>query len=107
MAGRTAMREIETPHGVARVHVRVAAVPRGALVLGHGAGGVDELRAGEFRDLPVVVGGRSSGARVACRTASEVGAEGVLCLAFPLLPPARRSADPSAPRPAAAPSSKP
>ena len=37
--------------------------------------------------LPVVVGGRSAGARVACRTADEVGAVGVVCLAFPLHPP--------------------
>lgn len=43
-----------------------------------------------FADLPLVVGGRSSGARVACRTASAVGAEGVLCLAFPLTPPKNR-----------------
>jgi predicted alpha/beta-hydrolase family hydrolase len=38
---------------------------------------------------PLLVGGRSAGARVACRTASEVGAHGVLCLAFPLHPPGR------------------
>ncbi|ANY07610.1 alpha/beta hydrolase family protein [Pseudonocardia sp. HH130630-07] len=38
---------------------------------------------------PLVVGGRSSGARVACRTAPVVGAAGVLCLAFPLVPPGR------------------
>lgn len=43
---------------------------------------------------PLVVGGRSSGARVACRTASDVGASGVLCLAFPLHPPGRAD-DPS------------
>ena len=42
-------------------------------------------------DGPLIVGGRSSGARVACRTAETVGAVGVLCLAFPLLPPARAS----------------
>ncbi len=40
-------------------------------------------------DLPIVCGGRSSGARVACRTAAETGAIGVLCLAFPLHPPGR------------------
>jgi uncharacterized protein len=39
--------------------------------------------------LPLVVGGRSAGARVACRTAAEVGAAAVLCLAFPLHPPGR------------------
>ena len=50
---------------------------------------VEHLRASELRDLPLVTGGRSSGARVACRTAAEVGAAGVLCLAFPLLSPQR------------------
>jgi predicted alpha/beta-hydrolase family hydrolase len=39
--------------------------------------------------LPLYVGGRSSGARVACRTSADVGAAGVLCLAFPLHPPGR------------------
>jgi uncharacterized protein len=38
---------------------------------------------------PLVVGGRSAGARVACRTAVPTGAAGVLCLAFPLHPPGR------------------
>ncbi len=41
---------------------------------------------------PIVVGGRSAGARVACRTAVEVGAGGVLALAFPLHPPGRPEA---------------
>ena len=41
------------------------------------------------RTGPLVVGGRSSGARVACRTALGVGAVGVLALAFPLHPPGR------------------
>ncbi|HEY0636464.1 MAG TPA: alpha/beta family hydrolase, partial [Pseudonocardiaceae bacterium] len=40
-------------------------------------------------DLPRVFGGRSSGARVACRTAAAGGAVGVLCLAFPVHPPGR------------------
>lgn len=39
--------------------------------------------------VPVVVGGRSAGARVACRTADAVGAVGVVCLAFPLHPPGK------------------
>jgi uncharacterized protein len=39
--------------------------------------------------LPVVAGGRSAGARVACRTAGELGAAAVLALAFPLHPPGR------------------
>ncbi|MGQ0467262.1 MAG: alpha/beta hydrolase family protein [Sporichthyaceae bacterium] len=38
---------------------------------------------------PLVVGGRSAGARVACRTAVEVGAAGCVALAFPLHPPGR------------------
>jgi uncharacterized protein len=38
---------------------------------------------------PLVVGGRSAGARVACRTGRDVGAVGVLALAFPLHPPGR------------------
>ncbi len=52
---------------------------------------VEQLRADRLRDLPLVVGGRSSGARVACRTAAATGAAAVLCLAFPLQPPARKS----------------
>lgn len=38
---------------------------------------------------PLVVGGRSSGARVACRTAAALGAVAIVCLAFPLHPPGR------------------
>ena len=40
-------------------------------------------------DVPLIAGGRSSGARVACRTSAELGAAAVLCLAFPLHPPGR------------------
>jgi predicted alpha/beta-hydrolase family hydrolase len=39
--------------------------------------------------LPLIAGGRSAGARVACRTAQATGAAGVLCLAFPVHPPGR------------------
>jgi predicted alpha/beta-hydrolase family hydrolase len=39
--------------------------------------------------LPVISGGRSAGARVACRTATELGARAVLALSFPLHPPGR------------------
>jgi predicted alpha/beta-hydrolase family hydrolase len=53
---------------------------------------VEHLLAGELRGLPLVVGGRSSGARVACRTAAATGAIGVLCLAFPLRAPRRAGA---------------
>lgn len=47
------------------------------------------LLSGRFAGSHLVVGGRSSGARVACRTSAALGAVGVLCLAFPLQPPAR------------------
>jgi hypothetical protein len=47
----------------------------------------DPRRLGE---LALITGGRSSGARVACRTAQATGAQGVLCLAFPLQPSRRR-----------------
>jgi uncharacterized protein len=57
---------------------------------------VAHLRGTALGRLPLVVGGRSSGARVACRTAAEAGAAGVLCLAFPLRPP-RREGRPPAP----------
>ena len=41
------------------------------------------------RGVPLIVGGRSNGARVACRTAVAVAAAGVIALAFPLRPPRR------------------
>jgi hypothetical protein len=53
---------------------------------------VEQLRDGPLDGLPLLTGGRSSGARVACRTAADAGVIGVLCLAFPLRPP-RRSGD--------------
>lgn len=59
---------------------------------------VDRLRAAELQGLPLIVGGRSSGARVACRSAEALGAIAVLCLAFPLQPPARHGAKPAASR---------
>jgi predicted alpha/beta-hydrolase family hydrolase len=43
--------------------------------------------AGLAPDVPLVQGGRSNGARVACRTAAAVGARAVIALAFPLRPP--------------------
>ena len=135
--------EIDTPHGPARAHLHAASGAKGALVLGHGAGGgvgapdlvaasdaaqaegfsvalveqpyrvagrrspaparqldaawiavVEHLRAHELSSLPLVAGGRSAGARVACRTAAETGAVAVLCLAFPLHAPGRAD-DPS------------
>jgi predicted alpha/beta-hydrolase family hydrolase len=56
---------------------------------------VDHLAAGELRGLALVVGGRSLGARVACRTVQATGAVAVLCLAFPLQPPRRSGAAPA------------
>jgi predicted alpha/beta-hydrolase family hydrolase len=49
---------------------------------------LQEVRAG-FPGLPLVQGGRSNGARVACRTARAVGARAVVALAFPLVPPGK------------------
>jgi predicted alpha/beta-hydrolase family hydrolase len=132
--------ELDTPHGPARAYLHPAAEARGALVVGHGAGGgvaapdlllatevagglglsvalveqpyrvagrrstpaahildgawirvLEQLRAGPLAGLAVVTGGRSAGARVACRTADAVGAVGVLCLAFPLVAPSGKS----------------
>jgi uncharacterized protein len=50
---------------------------------------IEQLRGGALSGLPIVTGGRSAGARVACRTAAAVGAMAVLCLAFPVHPPGR------------------
>ena len=51
---------------------------------------VAHLRSGRRRLAgPVVVGGKSNGARVACRTAHDTGAAAVLCLSFPLHPPGK------------------
>jgi uncharacterized protein len=56
---------------------------------------LEHLLGSELRGLRLLVGGRSSGARVACRTAEATGAIGVLCLAFPLQPPRRTGAAPA------------
>jgi hypothetical protein len=50
------------------------------------------LADGELAGLAMVTGGRSMGARVACRTAATTASVGVLCLAFPLQPPRRAPA---------------
>jgi predicted alpha/beta-hydrolase family hydrolase len=138
------VRDIDTPHGAARVHLAALRDAAGALVLGHGAGGgvgardlvavsevaasegfgvalveqpyrvagrrsqapasqldtawiavMSALRDDELAGLPLITGGRSAGARVACRTAEQTGAVAVLCLAFPLLPPRRASGRPA------------
>jgi len=50
---------------------------------------VSQLRDGPLKNLPLLAGGRSAGARVACRTAGDIDAAAVLCLAFPVHPPGR------------------
>jgi uncharacterized protein len=55
---------------------------------------VEALRASELEGLPLIVGGRSLGGRVACRTVDATGAVAVLCLAFPLEPPRRAGKPP-------------
>ena len=146
------VRLVDTPLGPARATTtRPAGIPGGALVLGHGAGGlrwtldvlatrdavvaagwvvvlVDQPWRVAGRRLgpapasldrawlsvlaalapalgsgPLVVGGRSAGARVACRTAAAVGAGAVVALSFPLHPPGRpeRSRAPELVTPAA------
>ncbi len=76
---------VEQPY---RVRGRRAPAPAGQLDAAWIAV-VDHLRADELNGLELVVGGRSLGARVACRTVEQTGAVAVLCLAFPLHPPGR------------------
>jgi uncharacterized protein len=85
LAARCSVALVEQPYRVAE---RRAPAPARQLDAAWTAV-VEHLRAGAVRDLPLIVGGRSSGARVACRTAAEAGAIGVLCLAFPVHPPGR------------------
>jgi uncharacterized protein len=59
---------------------------------------VEHLTAGDLKGLAMIAGGRSLGARVACRTAESLGAVAVLCLAFPLQPPQRKGKPPAADR---------
>ena len=49
----------------------------------------EQLSLEQLEGLPLIVGGRSLGARVACRTVEVTGAAAVICLAFPLVPPRR------------------
>jgi len=55
---------------------------------------VEHVGKHRLKELPLIVGGRSMGARVACRTAGELGAIAVLCLAFPVRPPQRKGKPP-------------
>jgi uncharacterized protein len=77
---------IEQPY---RVAGRRSPAPAGPLDAAWIAA-VEHLRAEELRGLPLIAGGRSLGARVACRTVSETDPVAVLCLAFPLQPPPRK-----------------
>ena len=56
---------------------------------------VERLADDDLRGLPTVAGGRSAGARVACRATENTGAAAILCLAFPLQPPARKGKPPA------------
>ena len=56
---------------------------------------LERLRERELSGMALIGGGRSLGARVACRTLEETGGDAVLCLAFPLQPPARKGKSPS------------
>lgn len=85
---------IEQPY---RVAGRRAPAPAPALDEARAAV-VTQLRAAQLSGLKLVLGGRSMGARVACRTAATLQAAGVLCLAFPLLPPRRSAQRPATSR---------
>ena len=76
---------VEQPY---RVAGRRSPAPAGQLDAAWAAV-LEQLRADALLGLRVITGGRSAGARVACRTSAEVGAAGVLCLAFPVHPPGK------------------
>ena len=84
-AQRLSVALVEQPY---RVAGRRSPAPAGQLDTAWSAV-VARLRTGALRGLPLIAGGRSSGARVACRTVPDTHAEAVLCLAFPLHPPGR------------------
>lgn len=54
---------------------------------------VTDLKRGGEALRRLIIGGRSTGARIACRTAADIGVDGLLCLAFPLHPPGRPNPD--------------
>ncbi|HEV7754565.1 MAG TPA: alpha/beta family hydrolase [Mycobacteriales bacterium] len=72
-----------------RVAGRRAPAPAGQLDTAWVAAVAAVVELPELAALPLVVGGRSSGARVACRTAAATGARGIVALAFPLHPPGK------------------
>ena len=85
---------VEQPY---RVAVRRSAAPAHQLDAAWLAV-VEHLRSAALVEGLLVTGGRSSGARVACRTAAATRADAVLCLAFPLEPPRRQGRPPSVSR---------
>ena len=91
LAERVSVGLVEQPY---RVAGRRSPAPARQLDAAWGAV-VDRLRTRELSGLPLLVGGRSLGARVACRTAAATEAIAVLCLAFPLRPPRRQGAAPA------------
>lgn len=76
---------VEQPWRVAGKHI---APPPKTLDIGWRAV-FEHLHATNAADVPLIAGGRSAGARVACRTGRSTGAVGVLALAFPLHPPGK------------------
>jgi predicted alpha/beta-hydrolase family hydrolase len=89
LAARVAVALVEQPY---RVAGRRSAAPARQLDAAWVAV-LERLRQDDvLGPLLVIAGGRSSGGRVACRTAALAGVAGVLCLAFPLQPPRRANA---------------
>ena len=87
LSQRVSVALVEQPYLVAGKRSQPAASKIDAAWISVG----EQLLEGPLAGLELIAGGRSAGARVACRTATETGAIAVLCLAFPLQPPARRS----------------
>ena len=97
VAATKAARSIGASVGLVEQPYRVAgrgSPPRTPQLDGSWLAVVEFLQQRELAALPLVVGGRSLGARVACRTADAAGAVAVLCLAFPLEPPPRAGKPP-------------
>jgi len=90
LAERVSVGLVEQPY---RVAGRRSPAPAGQLDAAWVAV-ASHLRQRQLRGLPLLVGGRSLGARVACRTAGLTGAAAVVCLAFPLQPPRRSGSAP-------------